>query len=87
MSHVGNVVGVLLRLLVRAYQFTLSPVMAPSCRFAPNCSDYALQALERFGPARGIWMAMHRIVRCNPWGGQGLDPVPEKTESEQGGAR
>lgn len=62
---------------IKAYQAGLSPLLPASCRFTPTCSDYALQALERHGAARGSWMAMKRIGRCHPFGGRGYDPVPE----------
>jgi uncharacterized protein len=65
-----------LRLLVRGYQLFISPMLPPSCRFAPSCSSYALEALGRHGALRGGWLALRRIVRCHPWGRSGYDPVP-----------
>jgi len=61
---------------VRVYQWTLRPLMGPACRFHPNCSDYALEALARHGASRGSLLAVKRILRCNPWNEGGLDPVP-----------
>lgn len=61
---------------VRAYRALLSPLLRPSCRFYPTCSDYALQALEQHGALKGLWLSVKRISRCHPWGGDGLDPVP-----------
>lgn len=66
----------LLRGLVRGYQLLVSPIMAPSCRFEPTCSHYALESLARHGSLRGSWLALKRIARCHPWGGMGYDPVP-----------
>lgn len=63
--------------LVRAYRWGVSPFIIPSCRFAPSCSEYALEALIRFGALRGGYLAVRRILRCHPWGGTGYDPVPE----------
>ena len=63
---------------VRAYRLLLSPWVGHSCRFQPTCSVYALQALERHGGIRGGWLAVRRLARCNPWGGSGFDPVPER---------
>ncbi|MGH6948051.1 MAG: membrane protein insertion efficiency factor YidD [Kiloniellales bacterium] len=63
-------------LLVRAYQWTLSPLLAPSCRYAPSCSEYAVEALAHHGLLRGGGLAARRILRCHPWGGSGYDPVP-----------
>ncbi|MFV0408761.1 MAG: membrane protein insertion efficiency factor YidD [Paracoccus sp. (in: a-proteobacteria)] len=61
---------------VRAYRLLLSPWIGHACRFQPTCSAYALEALEHHGAIRGSWLAARRIVRCNPWGGHGYDPVP-----------
>ena len=66
----------LLILAVRAWQLGPSAVMLPTCRFAPSCSAYAIEALERHGAIRGSWLALKRLLRCHPWGGSGYDPVP-----------
>lgn len=66
----------LIALPVRGYRLFLSPWLGHGCRFQPTCSAYALEALERHGAARGTWLMLHRIGRCNPWGGSGYDPVP-----------
>ena len=66
----------LLRGLVRLYQLGVSPYLPMSCRYHPTCSDYARQALSRYGPVAGSWLALRRIARCHPWGGHGHDPVP-----------
>jgi putative membrane protein insertion efficiency factor len=63
-------------IVVRAYQMLLSPVLPQSCRFKPTCSQYAVEALKRYGLARGTLLAVRRIMRCHPLGGGGLDPVP-----------
>jgi putative membrane protein insertion efficiency factor len=63
--------------LIRFYQAFLSPVWPSSCRFHPSCSAYAYEAVEKWGVCQGSWMALRRILRCRPWGGQGYDPVPE----------
>ena len=62
---------------IRAYKLAISPLLPPSCRFTPTCSTYALQAIERHGPLRGLWLGTTRICRCHPWGGSGYDPVPD----------
>ncbi len=64
---------------IRGYKLLLSPLMPPSCRFQPTCSSYAIEAIERHGPVRGVWLGTKRICRCHPWGGSGYDPVPERT--------
>lgn len=62
--------------LVRAYQFFLSPWVGQSCRFTPSCSHYTIEAIEVWGPIRGVWLGIKRIGRCNPWCNGGHDPVP-----------
>lgn len=67
----------LLRGAIRAYQLLISPLLPPSCRFLPTCSDYACEAIGRHGALRGLALAAWRLARCHPWGGSGYDPVPE----------
>ena len=64
--------------LIRLYQRAISAKTPPSCRFTPTCSAYAIEAIQRFGVIRGTGLAVWRILRCNPWGRHGYDPVPEK---------
>jgi putative membrane protein insertion efficiency factor len=66
----------LIRVLIGVYQWTLSPVLGPRCRYLPTCSDYAREAVELHGPVLGSWLALRRICRCHPLGGSGYDPVP-----------
>ena len=63
-------------LLVRFYQVCISPFKQPCCRFTPTCSQYALEALRKHGPIKGLYLTVRRIARCHPWGGSGYDPVP-----------
>jgi len=65
----------ILILPIRFYQRCISPLTPPSCRYYPTCSQYAIEAITRYG-LKGVWMAIKRILRCNPWGGSGYDPVP-----------
>ena len=67
----------LLIALLRFYKRWLSPLLGPRCRFHPTCSEYALQAIARFGALRGSWLALKRIARCHPWNSGGYDPVPQ----------
>ncbi|PSF35569.1 membrane protein insertion efficiency factor YidD [Aphanothece hegewaldii CCALA 016] len=62
--------------LIRGYRLFISPLFPPSCRFRPTCSVYAIEAIDRFGPLRGIWLATKRVLRCHPWHPGGYDPVP-----------
>ncbi len=66
----------LLLLPIRFYQIAISPLLGPSCRYTPTCSEYARQAIIKHGPFKGLWLAVKRILRCHPWGGSGYDPVP-----------
>jgi putative membrane protein insertion efficiency factor len=72
------VLTLLLRGLIRGYQLLISPVLGPSCRYLPSCSDYAAEAIQRHGALAGGWLALKRLARCHPWGGSGYDPVPEQ---------
>lgn len=60
--------------LVRGYQSLISPHMTPSCRFLPSCSEYSVQAFQKYGFFRGMILSVHRVMRCHPWGGEGYDP-------------
>jgi len=62
--------------LIRLYQWTLSPLLGPKCRFYPSCSNYALEAVQRFGILHGSWLTLRRLGRCHPWHPGGIDPVP-----------
>ncbi|MBW7922171.1 MAG: membrane protein insertion efficiency factor YidD [Rubellimicrobium sp.] len=66
-----------LALPVRAYRLFLSPWIGNSCRYQPTCSVYALEALERHGAIKGGWLTIRRLSRCHPWGGSGIDNVPD----------
>ena len=66
----------LLLLPILFYQKFITPYTPASCRFTPTCSEYARQALLKYGPVKGLALAVWRILRCNPWGGSGYDPVP-----------
>lgn len=61
---------------IRFYQRYISPMLPPACRFTPTCSQYAVEALQKHGPVKGLYLAVRRILRCHPWGGSGYDPVP-----------
>lgn len=58
------------------YRHCISPLLPPVCRYTPTCSQYAVEAIKKYGPFKGGWLAAKRIMRCNPWGGSGYDPVP-----------
>ena len=58
------------------YRYCISPMFPPTGRFMPTCSQYAIEAIRKHGPFKGLWLAVRRILRCHPWGGSGYDPVP-----------
>ncbi len=61
---------------IKIYQFSISPMLSASCRYTPTCSAYSIQALKKHGPIKGSYLAIKRILSCNPWGGHGHDPIP-----------
>jgi uncharacterized protein len=75
-SGLASGVGSVLRAMIRAYQLLVAPILPPSCRYHPSCSHYAAEAIGRYGPWRGAGLAARRLLRCQPWGGSGYDPVP-----------
>ena len=76
----GTVLSAVLRGLIRAYQLLVSPLLLPSCRYLPSCSDYAAEAIATHGAAYGVWLTLRRLARCHPWGGSGYDPVPDRAD-------
>ena len=66
----------LLILLARGWQLGPSRVLPPTCRYAPSCSEYGIQAVRKYGAIKGSWLGLKRLMRCHPWGGSGYDPVP-----------
>lgn len=62
--------------LIRAYQICISPLHPPCCRFTPTCSAYALEAIKKYGPVKGLYLSIKRILKCNPYHEGGYDPVP-----------
>jgi putative membrane protein insertion efficiency factor len=76
MKTVLRILGLPLVALIRIYQWGISPLLGPRCRYTPSCSHYAVEALQKHGLFKGFWLAIRRIARCHPWGGHGVDPVP-----------
>ncbi len=71
-----KMLGKILILVIRFYQLVISPYLMPSCRYSPSCSVYGITAIKKYGPFKGGWLTIKRILSCNPWGGSGYDPVP-----------
>ena len=70
----------ILTAFVKFYKNFISPITPATCRYEPSCSTYMIQSIDIHGPFKGLWMGIKRIVRCNPWGGSGFDPVPGKSD-------
>lgn len=66
--------------IVKIYQWLISPILPQSCRYTPTCSNYMLEALRVWGPFKGTYLGLKRISSCHPWGGSGHDPVPKKKD-------
>ena len=66
----------ILILLIKIYQYTLSPFIGRYCRYTPTCSNYGIEAIRKYGAIKGGWLTIKRVASCNPWGGSGYDPVP-----------
>lgn len=71
-----KLISTLLILPIRFYRAAISPMFPPACRYVPTCSQYAIEAITKYGPLKGLWLAVKRLLRCHPWGGSGFDPVP-----------
>jgi len=71
---------------IRVYQYAISPMLGPRCRYLPTCSSYAIEAIQVHGPVRGGWLALRRLARCHPLGGHGYDPVPAPRHSAAPGS-
>jgi uncharacterized protein len=76
MGFLSNLLSRFFLLLIRFYQLAISPHLMPSCRYTPTCSQYATEAIQKYGPLKGVWLGLKRILSCHPWGGHGHDPVP-----------
>ena len=74
--NLGRLLNRALQTMIRCYQLSVSPLLLPSCRYLPSCSDYAVEAIGRHGALVGLGLALRRLARCHPWGGSGYDPVP-----------
>ncbi|RLD25910.1 MAG: membrane protein insertion efficiency factor YidD [Bacteroidetes bacterium] len=71
-----NIISKILIGLIKFYQYSISPLIGANCRYSPTCSHYSIDAVKKYGPLKGGWLSLKRIISCNPWGGSGYDPVP-----------
>ena len=82
-QNLGRALNWALRVAIRCYQLSMSPLLPPSCRYLPSCSDYAVEAIGRHGVLIGLVLALRRLARCHPWGGSGYDPVPATSGADR----
>lgn len=73
---INKLIAIPFILLIRFYQYVISPWLPNACRFNPTCSHYGAEAFKKHGAIKGLWLTVKRIARCHPWGGSGYDPVP-----------
>ena len=78
LNRLNHLLAEMLLLPIYFYRNCISPLTPPSCRFTPTCSQYAIEAIRKHGPFKGLYLAIRRLLRCHPWGGSGYDPVPPK---------
>lgn len=76
MNFLNKIFSLFFLLLIRIYQYMISPLFGAACRFTPTCSQYGIEAIKKHGPFKGMWLTINRIRRCHPWGSHGHDPVP-----------
>lgn len=76
MKWIRNILSWPLIILIKFYQYVISPNIGPKCRFTPTCSQYAIEVLKKYGIIKGGWLSLKRISKCHPWGSHGHDPVP-----------
>lgn len=81
MEQIVRVIRNLVCFSIKSYQYLLSPLILPSCRFYPSCSQYALQAIDHHGVGKGVWLSCCRLLRCHPWADGGYDPVLPNEEN------
>lgn len=76
MKKIKHLLSLPFILLIKGYQWVISPLLGPKCRFTPTCSHYGIEALKKHGPLKGLWLTLKRLSKCHPWGSSGFDPVP-----------
>lgn len=82
-NFLSAILSYFLKGLITVYKYVISPLLGPRCRYLPTCSSYAVEAIDKYGPIKGGWLGIKRILRCHPWGDSGYDPVPPVGKLEQ----
>ena len=72
----------LIIVIIKFYQFFISPILGQNCRYLPTCSEYSIQSIKKFGFFKGTFLSLKRISKCHPWGNHGYDPVPNKAREK-----
>lgn len=72
----SRILSAFLKGIILLYKGAISPLFPPKCRYVPTCSDYGIEAINKYGPFKGLWLTLKRLITCHPWGGHGHDPVP-----------
>ena len=78
-----NIFTQLLIKLIKIYKYIISPLIGPSCRYLPSCSEYSIEALKTYGFIKGFSLSLKRIMSCHPWGNSGFDPVKKKVKAKK----
>ena len=76
MNNLKYILSLPFIILIKLYQWIISPWLGNKCRYTPTCSSYGLQAFKKYGPIKGSWLTLKRVSKCHPWGGHGYDPLP-----------
>ena len=78
-----NIFTLLLIKFIKIYKYLVSPMIGPSCRYLPTCSDYSIEALKTYGFVKGLLLSLKRIISCHPWGNSGFDPVKKEIKTKK----
>ena len=79
---INKIITNLIIVIIKFYQFFISPILGQNCRYLPTCSEYSIQSIKKFGFFKGTFLSLKRISKCHPWGNHGYDPVPNKAREK-----
>ena len=81
-KYINTVASNIIIIVIKLYQFTISPLLRTNCRYLPTCSEYSITAIKKYGTIKGLYLSLKRILSCHPFGGYGYDPVPKKLSKD-----